>query len=113
MRLLNDFFFYIELNFNYFSSLKANVKQTAEMIKKMHSTTFCYTVDVSDENQVAKTANQVRIEVGDVDILINNAGIAPCEPFKKLSNEKIREIFNINILAHFWVINSIQNLINF
>lgn len=101
------FYFGIDLKKKvFFFSSKANVQQTAEMIKKMHhSTTFCYTVDVSNENQVANTAEQVRIEVGDVDILINNAGIAPCEPFKKLSNEKIREIFNINILAHFWVIS--------
>lgn len=85
--------------------------------------TFWFVVDVSDERKVEEAASQVRGKIGDIDILVNNAvsvffcfesfefvyiflfaqGIAPCEPFKELTSEKIRRVFDVNILAHFWV----------
>lgn len=73
------------------------------MITEMGRTTHWFAVDVSDQSQVQLAASQVRNHIGDVDILINNAGIAPCEPFKELTNEKIKRVFDVNIMAHFWV----------
>ena len=42
-------------------------------------------------------------EVGVVTILINNAGIMPQHELLKHSEKEIRLIFEINILAHFWM----------
>lgn len=50
-----------------------------------------------------KTAEKVREEVGDVTILVNNAGILPCRPLKDHSPELIEKIFSVNVFAHFWV----------
>nr|XP_046917014.1 epidermal retinol dehydrogenase 2-like [Dermatophagoides farinae] len=96
---------------------ETTVKQTAEMIEEIvnsihyhyhHNSSKQLTswsvVDVGDENQVAQAAQKLRNQFGDVDILVNNAGIAPCEPFKNLKSEKIREIFDVNIMAHFWTV---------
>lgn len=84
---------------------ETTVQKTCETINEMGKKSYWFCVDVSDENQVANAANQVRTQIGDIDILINNAGIAPCEPFKKLTNDKIREVFNVNILGHFWTVH--------
>ncbi|CAD1474449.1 unnamed protein product, partial [Heterotrigona itama] len=70
--------------------------------------------DVSNREEVIKTAEKVKKEVGDVTILINNAGIMPCQLFTKHTPEQIKRIFDINIMAHFWVLqtflpNMIQN----
>ncbi|OTF76946.1 short-chain dehydrogenase-like protein [Euroglyphus maynei] len=90
---------------------ETTVKQTAEMIEEIIDSnhhpikqTAWFVVDVRDENQVAQAANKLRNQFGDVDILVNNAGIAPCEPFKNLTSETIREIFDVNIMAHFWTV---------
>lgn len=79
------------------------MKGTADIIQSIGAKTYYFVVDVSDEKQVESVGAQVRTKIGDIDILVNNAGIAPCEPFKELTNDKIRRIFDVNILAHFWV----------
>lgn len=42
-------------------------------------------------------------DVGIVTILVNNAGIMPQHEMLKHSEKEIRLIFEINILAHFWM----------
>lgn len=48
-------------------------------------------------------AAKVSAEVGDVTVLVNNAGIMPTHSLLKHSPEEIRKIFDINVMAHFWV----------
>lgn len=42
-------------------------------------------------------------EVGDVTILVNNAGIMPTHTVLQHSESEIRKIFEINVIAHFWM----------
>ncbi|ROL48304.1 Epidermal retinol dehydrogenase 2 [Anabarilius grahami] len=57
-------------------------KQTARMIKEQHGArAYTYTCDCSDREEVYRVANQVKREVGDVTILINNAGIVTGKKF--------------------------------
>lgn len=51
-----------------------------------------------------EVAKKIKEEVGDVTILINNAGIMPCLTLMNHTPEQIKRIFDINVLAHFWVI---------
>lgn len=67
---------------------------------KVHS----FQCDVSDRDQVVELASKVQKEVGDVTILVNNAGIMPCHPFMSSSAEEIKKIFDINVFAHFWML---------
>lgn len=48
-------------------------------------------------------AERVRLEVGDVTVLVNNAGIMPCHPLGGHKPGEIEKIFDVNVLAHFWV----------
>lgn len=41
--------------------------------------------------------------MGDVTILVNNAGIMPQHELLKHSEKEIRMIFEINVLAHYWM----------
>ena len=90
--------------FEFIVTNQSNVKQTSEFIEMMGKRSFWFVLDVSDEQQVEEAAAQVRTKIGDIDILVNNAGIAPCEPFKELTSEKVKQVFDTNIMAHFWVI---------
>ncbi|GIY19957.1 hypothetical protein CDAR_583731 [Caerostris darwini] len=78
--------------------------ETLQNIKQMQAKAFAYTCDVSNENQVEELADKVHREVGDVDILINNAGVLPGRPLLELTNAQIKKTLNINTLAHMWMI---------
>ena len=58
---------------------------------------------MSDRDAVLSLANRVKEEVGDVSILINNAGIMNCHPLLRHNPQEIRKTYDINVLAHFWV----------
>lgn len=82
-------------------------EETVNEIKKMGtSTVYAYKCDVSKREEVFSVAERVKKEVGDVSILVNNAGIMPCHSFLDHTTDEIRRIFDINILAHFWMLQA-------
>jgi all-trans-retinol dehydrogenase (NAD+) len=52
---------------------------------------------------VLEKGRDVLNEVGAVTILVNNAGIMPQHDMLKHTEKEIRMIFEINVLAHFWM----------
>lgn len=64
---------------------------------------LCHRVDVTNREKVLDTAKKVQNEVGDITILVNNAGIMPQHEMLKHSEKEIRLIFDINVLAHYWM----------
>jgi all-trans-retinol dehydrogenase (NAD+) len=46
----------------------------------------------------------VKEDIGDVTILINNAGIAPIAEFLRTSPETFDKTFQVNVLSHFYII---------
>ena len=49
------------------------------------------------------SAIQVKSDIGDVDILINNAGIVTGKKLLECSDTLIEKTFAVNTVAHFWV----------
>lgn len=64
---------------------------------------YGYPCDVRDATAVYRTANQVREEVGDVEVLVNNAGVVSGERLLDIPDDMIRRTFDVNVLALFWV----------
>jgi all-trans-retinol dehydrogenase (NAD+) len=58
--------------------------------------------DVSQREQVYRSAAETTAAGGPVDILINNAGIVSGKDFLDLSDQQIEATFDINVLALFW-----------
>ncbi|XP_066255055.1 short-chain dehydrogenase/reductase family 16C member 6-like [Euwallacea similis] len=84
-----------------------NNEETANMIiKNGGREPFHYNCDVSDRKSVLATAKKIKEEVGEVTILINNAGIMPAHPLEKHTGEEIERIMNINVMAHFWTLEA-------
>ncbi|EFN77115.1 short-chain dehydrogenase/reductase family 16C member 6 isoform X2 [Harpegnathos saltator] len=83
-------------------------EETVKEIKKMgsSSTAYAYKCDVSKREEVFEVAAKVKREVGDVTILVNNAGIMPCHTFLDHTTDEIRRIFDVNVLAHFWILQA-------
>ncbi|XP_013773597.1 17-beta-hydroxysteroid dehydrogenase 13-like isoform X1 [Limulus polyphemus] len=80
------------------------VERTAADVRRKGGVVFAYHCDVTDEQKVEFVANEVRREVGDVTILINNAGIMHCQTLLCLNDQQIRRTLEINTLSHFWTV---------
>lgn len=65
---------------------------------------FCR-CDVSDREDVFRVAEKVKKEVGDVTILVNNAGAVVIKSLMNQSFDEITRVVNINVMAHYWVSN--------
>ena len=61
-----------------------------------------FACDVSDREQVYARADEVRAAAGDVDVLVNNAGVVSGRPLLELPDERIERTFAVNTLALFW-----------
>lgn len=59
--------------------------------------------DVTDREKIMQLADKIRYEVGNVSILVNNAGIMPTRPLMQQNEAEIKKTFDINVFAHFWV----------
>lgn len=78
-------------------------EETARLIKQEGGEAYAYKVDVTDRNAVYKTADRVKEEVGDVTILVNNAGIVSGKSIMELDDKMVEKVFSVNALSHFWV----------
>ncbi|KAM4705977.1 epidermal retinol dehydrogenase 2 [Rhinophrynus dorsalis] len=61
-----------------------------------------YICDCSKRQDVYKVADQVKKEVGDVTILINNAGIVTGKKFIDSPDALVEKTMEVNCMAHFW-----------
>ena len=79
-------------------------QEVAEQIREMGGKAVAVTVDVSDQKSVEAAARSTVAELGDVTLLINNAGIMPCKPFLSFTSQEVEQQFSVNVLSHFWTV---------
>lgn len=86
-------------------------KETVKIISDLgYGKAHAYKCDVSDYAKVLEMCQKVESEVGNVTILINNAGIAYVNFLNRLcetSKAEIEQIISLNILSNFWTIKAI------
>ncbi|CAH1121636.1 unnamed protein product [Ceutorhynchus assimilis] len=80
--------------------------KTIQELKRSGKQAYGYKVDVANREEVLATAKKVQEMVGEVTILINNAGIMPHHPFLDHTEKEIRKIMDINVMAHFWILEA-------
>ncbi|RXN17488.1 epidermal retinol dehydrogenase 2-like protein [Labeo rohita] len=79
------------------------LKETAKQVKeKGVSRVHYYQCDCSDREVVYRVADQVKSEIGDVTILINNAGIVSGKKFMDTPDALVEKTLRVNALSHFW-----------
>ena len=60
---------------------------------------ICVCADLADEGQVADMLCAVERELGEVDVLVNNAGVSQLKLFTDTTREDYEQIFGVNILG--------------
>lgn len=78
-------------------------ESTADQIKSMGLKAFAYACDCVKREEVYRVADLIKKEVGDVTILINNAGIVSGKKFMETPDGLIQKTFEVNTISHCWV----------
>ncbi|KAK3515608.1 hypothetical protein QTP70_024841 [Hemibagrus guttatus] len=73
-----------------------------EEVQPFKPQVYTYVCDVGKRESVYSTAERVRREVGDVDLLINNAGVVSGQHLLECPDELIERTMVVNCHAHFW-----------
>lgn len=60
---------------------------------------------------VAEVAAQVRRDLGEVEFLVNNAGVLMCKNILDLEEKDIRKTMEVNAISHFWVCFTLRKTI--
>ncbi|KAI4542765.1 hypothetical protein MG293_006891 [Ovis ammon polii] len=81
---------------------KHGVEETAAECRKLGATTHVFVVDCSNREEIYSSVDQVKKEVGDVTIVVNNAGAIYPADLLSTKDEEITKTFEVNILGHFW-----------
>lgn len=79
------------------------IKETERLARQQGaSRVHTYVCDCSKRASVYEVADKVKREVGDVSILINNAGIVTGKKFIDSPDELLEKTMAVNAVAHFW-----------
>jgi all-trans-retinol dehydrogenase (NAD+) len=78
----------------------------AEEVREKGREAHSYVVDCSKREEVYRCAKQVREEIGDVAVLVNNAGIVTGQRLMDAKDESIERTFAVNTLAHYWTVKA-------
>ncbi|KAM6980263.1 retinol dehydrogenase 10-A-like [Aplochiton taeniatus] len=78
-------------------------EQTASLAREFGVKVHTYTVDLSRRQNIYETAEQVQREVGDVTILVNNAGVVAGRRLLECPDELLERTLLVNCHALFWM----------
>jgi NAD(P)-dependent dehydrogenase (short-subunit alcohol dehydrogenase family) len=77
------------------------VHDTAEKKRKAGLNAIAFKMDVTRADQVNQVVQEVLSKLGRIDILVNNAGIYPRSNLVEMSDEFLREMFDVNVFGMF------------
>ncbi|PRY84100.1 SDR family NAD(P)-dependent oxidoreductase [Alkalibacterium olivapovliticus] len=67
--------------------------------EKYGANVIVYPLDVSDLDAIEKAVNHVTDKLGQIDVLINNAGFGHTETFTEYDFSKVENMFKVNVLG--------------
>ncbi|MDD5713007.1 MAG: SDR family oxidoreductase, partial [Smithellaceae bacterium] len=82
------------------------LQETAESIRKKGVSVYARAFDISDREAVYQAAEWVRKNVGQVDVLINNAGVVFTGEILDLPDDKHKKHVDVNLLGTLWMIKA-------
>lgn len=81
---------------------KHGIEETVAECRKLGAQAHSFVVDCSNREDVYNAAKKVKAEIGDISILVNNAGVVYTSDLFSTQDPQIEKTFAVNTLAHFW-----------
>ena len=81
-------------------------KESAEKLSKEGQEAVAFKADVSNRDQVFSVLNQVVEHFGDLNVLVNNAGLGPMTPIESVTPEQFNQVVGVNVGGVFWGIQA-------
>lgn len=101
LRLAQDGFAVAIADYN-----SVTAEQAAHEINQNGGQALAITVDVSNRDQVFAAVEQARTRLGDFNVIVNNAGVAPSTPIESITPEIVDKVYNINVKGVIWGIQA-------
>ncbi|XP_045475892.1 estradiol 17-beta-dehydrogenase 11 [Harmonia axyridis] len=82
------------------------IQETLKQVKAQGGVIHGLKCDLSQSDDVYRVAKLTREQFGDIDILINNAGVLSGKYLLDTPDRLIKLTFDVNIIAHFWTVKA-------
>ncbi len=82
---------------------KQNLEDTRKELEQLNVNVNTYICDVSSREQIEETADLIKKDFNQIDILINNAGIAVGSTILDSTYEQIKKTIDINLMGLIWI----------
>ncbi|XP_065651632.1 epidermal retinol dehydrogenase 2 isoform X2 [Hydra vulgaris] len=84
----------------------ATAQETADIIKSSGGKAYSFQLDVTDRKKVYSIAEKIRETIGEVTMLVNNAGIVTGHNFMECPDDLIAKTIEVNTTSHFWTLKA-------
>ncbi|KAG5668075.1 hypothetical protein PVAND_016030 [Polypedilum vanderplanki] len=83
-----------------------------EIKEKYKVKAAAFKVDVSNYEEVKQLRKNIESSIGYVDLLVNNVGLLALDiSLREKTHERIKQVVDVNLMSHFWVIFSDESMI--
>ena len=100
-RLFNDGFNVAIVDFN-----EEGAKKAAEALSKEGQEAVAFRADVSDRENVFDVTRKVVEHFGELNVVVNNAGLGPTTPIHTVTPEQFSQVIGVNVGGVFWGIQA-------
>ena len=90
-----------------YRSRREDAEAVCELIRKQGGRAMPFACDVSDGDAVAAMVDAVRQQMGEITLLVHNAGIAQQKLFTDLSNEEWRRMMAVHVDGAFYTCRAV------
>ena len=74
-------------------------QEKLEKLYASHPQAECIGIDITDSSAVKGLVEELYQRYGQIDVLVNNAGYGIFETFDRVSDQQVREMFEVNTFA--------------
>lgn len=85
----------------------AENQKTIELISSKGlntSSIFCYHCDLKSREEIEITSRTIKKDIGDVTIIVNNAGISHFKSFMECNEEEFISTLRVNLFSSYWIL---------
>lgn len=88
---------------------KSSYAESQKIVEQFNKKVFAFKADISDENTSISLIEKIENQIGELDGLINNAGITMDKPFFKMETDAWQAVINTNLNGTFYLSKAVIN----